>query len=74
MVGTMPLRDRSKTKDHVVPKSLGGTRTVQACSLCNRRKGNTSLEEFRAKSFVTSSEGVVEGALFYGEGGREWLS
>lgn len=64
MVGTMPLRDRSKTKDHVVPKSQGGTRTVEACNLCNRLKRDMSLDEFRAKQ--------VEGALFYGEGGEAW--
>ncbi len=68
----MPLRDRSKTKDHVYPKSRGGTVTVKACQLCNRAKRDMSLEEFRAKTFATSSEGVVKGALFYGEGGEEW--
>ena len=38
--------------------------TVKACQLCNRAKGDRTLEEFRIL--------VMEGALFYGEGGAEW--
>ena len=64
LLNTMPLRDRSKTRDHVYPRSRGGTVTVKACQLCNRVKGDRTLEEFRAQA--------TEGALFYGEGGAEW--
>ena len=58
----MPIRDRSKTRDHVVPKSLGGTITVKACQLCNRAKHDLSLDEYRSR---------VGGGLFYGEGGQQ---
>ena len=68
LLNSMPIRDRSKTKDHVYPRSRGGTVTVKACQLCNRAKRDQTLEEFRAKSFATSSDGT----LFYGEGGEEW--
>jgi hypothetical protein len=36
-----------RTKDHVVPKSKGGVRTVEACLRCNGAKREMSLEEFR---------------------------
>jgi hypothetical protein len=36
-----------RTKDHIVPKSKGGTRTVDACLKCNAAKKDLSLEEFR---------------------------
>ena len=36
-----------RTKDHVVPKSKGGIRTVFACLRCNQAKADMSLEEFR---------------------------
>jgi len=38
-----------RTKDHVVPKSRGGTKTVEACLKCNADKKDMSLEEFRRK-------------------------
>lgn len=47
-----------KTKDHVVPKSKGGTWTVDACLICNGAKADMSLEQFRQK------RGGIE---FYGE-------
>lgn len=37
-----------RTKDHVVPKSRGGRKTVNACLKCNAKKKDLSLEEFRA--------------------------
>jgi hypothetical protein len=36
-----------RTRDHVVPKSKGGTKTVWACLKCNALKADLSLEEFR---------------------------
>ena len=38
---------RRKTRDHVTPKSKGGVSTVDACWLCNQRKGNLDLEGYR---------------------------
>jgi len=36
------------TRDHVVPKSQGGYRTVWACFACNGLKGNLSPERMGA--------------------------
>lgn len=36
-----------RTRDHIVPKSQGGTKTVEACLRCNGLKAALSLEEFR---------------------------
>lgn len=36
-----------RTKDHVVPKSQGGTKTVDACLKYNGDKRDLSLEQFR---------------------------
>lgn len=36
-----------RTKDHVVPKSKGGRKTVDACLKCNSAKADMSLDEFR---------------------------
>jgi 5-methylcytosine-specific restriction endonuclease McrA len=35
-----------KTRDHVIPQSKGGTKTVACCWLCNNRKGDMSAEQF----------------------------
>jgi hypothetical protein len=42
-----PSGPAMRTKDHVVPKSQGGTKTVEACLKCNAAKADKSLEEFR---------------------------
>ncbi len=55
-------RKAERLSCHVVPKSLGGTITVNACQLCNRAKRDLSVDEYRSK---------VGGGLFYGEGGDE---
>ena len=40
--------ETSYTRDHVVPQSLGGTRTVPACFTCNQLKGDMLMAEWRA--------------------------
>jgi 5-methylcytosine-specific restriction endonuclease McrA len=44
-------RSRELTLDHVIPRQRGGQHTwenlVSACSACNHRKGNKSVEEAR---------------------------
>jgi hypothetical protein len=67
-------RDTTKhgyTRDHIVPKSKGGTETVTACESCNRMKSNLSLEEFRLllafrAELVPSARELLK---FAGEGG-----
>jgi hypothetical protein len=39
-----PRTGLSKTKDHVIPSSLGGTKTVPACFACNQLKGDMPPE------------------------------
>ena len=46
------------TKDHVIPKSKGGTRTVECCGKCNHTKADLSVEEFRAVMAVRA--GVLD--------------
>lgn len=36
------------TRDHVLPQSRGGVRTVPCCRTCNNLKGNMLPEEWRA--------------------------
>lgn len=36
-----------RTKDHVVPKSKGGVKTVDSCFRCNQKKADLPLDEFR---------------------------
>lgn len=44
------LTDRNRTKDHIIPKSKGGLLSngnkVFACLVCNKWKGNLTLEEW----------------------------
>jgi hypothetical protein len=47
-----------KTKDHVVPKSKGGWKTVLACLSCNGKKAAKTIEEFRT---------ICGGVEFWGE-------
>lgn len=46
------------TMDHVIPKSLGGSNTIDnllpACKVCNSKKGSSSLEAFRVDFFKDS--------------------
>ena len=47
-----PYPDNMATLDHIVPKSCGGTwandNLVLACWLCNRQRGLTDYETFKA--------------------------
>jgi hypothetical protein len=36
-----------KTRDHVIPQSLGGTKTVPSCSDCNSLKGDMPPEMWK---------------------------
>lgn len=39
--------DDCYTRDHVVPKSQGGTKTKPCCRGCNRKKGDLSELDYR---------------------------
>jgi len=41
------LTPKNWTRDHVVPRILGGWHTVEACADCNTLKADLMLEEFR---------------------------
>src|ERR1019366_203520 len=43
------LHAQAKTKDHIVPRTRGGRKTVTCCHRCNTRKGSLSIDEFRSK-------------------------
>lgn len=43
----IPYSDTHPTRDHVYPKSLGGTKTVWACVTCNNMKANMLPEDWR---------------------------
>ena len=36
------------TKDHVMPRALGGVKTVPCCRTCNQMKGDMHPNEWRA--------------------------
>lgn len=36
----------AETKDHVIPKAMGGTETVPCCKACNSVKGDRSPDEW----------------------------
>jgi 5-methylcytosine-specific restriction endonuclease McrA len=46
----IPTEEYNRTRDHVIPLSMGGTNTldnlVLACKSCNGLKGNLTVEEF----------------------------
>ena len=42
-----PVHPRTRTRDHVVPKSKGGDKKVWACWACNSDKTNLTLDEYR---------------------------
>ena len=57
-----------RTRDHLLPRSLGGDHTVTACFRCNQRKGSMSVDEFREKApviFAVIDRPCFKG--FYGE-------
>jgi HNH endonuclease len=39
---------RQKTRDHVVPRIVGGTETIVACASCNNAKGSLPARVFIA--------------------------
>lgn len=41
------MDDKTQTRDHVYPRSLGGKLTIPACTTCNRRKGSLLYTEFK---------------------------
>jgi len=57
------------TKDHVIPRSMGGQRgenLVNACLQCNHEKADMLLDEYRAK--VALAQGIeATDFYFYGE-------
>lgn len=58
----LELTKQTSTYDHVVPRSRGGRSTVEnlvlACSPCNNKKSNMSLDDYRERR---------GGQPFYGE-------
>lgn len=57
------ITDRTMTRDHVLPRAMGGTtddaNLVPACTTCNTDKGCKTLDEYRRES--------RPGEQFYGE-------
>ena len=51
--GAEPPGDAS-SRDHVIPKKLGGRLLIPACVTCNRAKGSGSLETFMASAHFQS--------------------
>lgn len=49
------LNRETFTRDHVIPRSLGGptavANLVSACLTCNQRKGDRDVEDFRRDCF-----------------------
>lgn len=47
-----PLTDATRTIDHIIPKSQGGTNKLKniclACKACNGKKGNRTPEQWKA--------------------------
>lgn len=47
----IPLDDNTRTLDHVIPSSFGGTNELQnlviACSDCNEGRGNIAYDDFK---------------------------
>tara|TARA_Y100000004_G_C8620355_1_gene288542 strand:- start:105 stop:353 length:249 start_codon:yes stop_codon:yes gene_type:complete len=64
------------TKEHLIPKSLGGRKCVRACQECNKQRG-TSGRFKPFKTFVTKNPSVWIEALSTFEGDfnnlYEWL-
>lgn len=51
------LSRKKGTFDHIVPKSYGGTKLVNACQPCNNEKADLSLEQFRTLKGVDQFHG-----------------
>ena len=61
------LRLPKSTRDHLFPKSMGGYTTVGSCLICNGRKGNLTLDQYRLKTFNDDTQ------LFHGENAMKHL-
>jgi 5-methylcytosine-specific restriction endonuclease McrA len=61
-----PLSRRSKTRDHMQPRSRNGSNSskniVDACRTCNTLKGCLSVDEFRV--VMAFRMGVIKDAKF----------
>lgn len=49
----------ANTKDHLIPKSLGGSRTIPACFRCNNAKDNMYLADF-LKCFTDKNPNIKQ--------------
>jgi 5-methylcytosine-specific restriction endonuclease McrA len=47
----LTLGKRSRTHDHFIARTLGGTSFVTACGDCNSRKGDLDVEDWRIVGF-----------------------
>lgn len=48
MDGRRPTHATFPTADHVIPQSLGGTRTILVCRRCNMDKGDKPIQVWQA--------------------------
>jgi 5-methylcytosine-specific restriction endonuclease McrA len=59
------------TRDHIVPRSRGGSSTVDSCLRCNHDKGRLTLEEYRLvimfRRGLISPKSIENSLLFWGE-------
>lgn len=44
---TLQFKHNNRSRDHVIPKSLGGNVTVPCCRACNEFKADMLIEEFK---------------------------
>jgi HNH endonuclease len=57
-----------RTRDHIVPRSSGGQKTVASCARCNHKKDSLMLDEFRRVApVIFAVYGRPGFAGFYGE-------
>lgn len=57
---------RVATRDHVVPKSIGGTKTVLSCKACNNAKGDAPAALF--EQYMREHDRVPDAKKF-----RHWV-
>src|ERR1700749_1937408 len=72
-------KDSRKTKDHIIPKDLGGINNVKnyiaACAECNRLKSNRNLPDFSRWLLAASKQkysGYVTFSLFRKMSRNSW--
>jgi len=49
---------RRLTRDHVIPKSHGGSLTIPSCRSCNKAKGNRSAAEFMTSAYFAQNRTI----------------